>query len=124
MDPCSMCTCSFQQSWKEQPSTLTLGHLSKFQRHRSSLRFFPHTREASHMYPCHCFFQRGGTSFSGHGSTFTLEHFSLIDTLHLGGTTLSPSSSLFWGGLFPLMGFFPSPIPLLYILDVCHNGGS
>ena len=31
---------------------------------------------------------------------------------------------LFWGGRFPLKGFCPSPtFSLLYILDVCHNGG-
>ena len=57
------------------------------------------------MYLCHCFFQRGGTLYNGHGSTSTLEHFSLIDTLPLGGG-LPCLPLLFYGGNFFLLWGF------------------
>ena len=92
-----------------------------FQKHRSSLRFLLHIGDASHMYSCHCFFQRGETSYRGHGSTSTWEHSSLIDTLLLGGGLPRLLLLLFGGGLFPHRRFFPSP-SFLY-MDVCRNGG-
>jgi len=108
------------------------------QRYRSSLRYILHPGNASHLYPCSCFFQRGGTFFSGRGLASTLEHSSLHGILFLEGGASSVSlslflsffsfgciftwgghdylihscilSSLFWGRFFPC-GFFPlSPL--------------
>ena len=85
-------------------------------------RCIPDIEKESHLYLYPSFFQRGGTLFNDYGSTSTLEHLSLIDTLHLKGGL--PCLLLFYGGwLFPLMGFCPSHSSLLYILDVWCNGG-
>ena len=86
----------------------------RFQRYRSSSRFLFHLGDASHRYPCLFFFQRGGTSYRGHGSTSTWEHSSLIDILLLGGGTISSPSSPFWGGIFPHRRFCPSPFSYVY----------
>ena len=70
-------------------------------------RFFPCTVEASHLYLGHCFFLREGTPFNIPGSASSSEQ-SLVGILLLGGSLLCLSSS---------------HLSLLYILDVCHNGG-
>ena len=64
-----------------------------FQQYKSSLRFLLHPRDASHRYPCLCFFQRGGTSFRGHGSTYSSEQ-SLFNILLLGVGAYSVSLPL------------------------------
>ena len=70
-------------------------------------RFLPCTTEASHLYLRHCFFLKGGTLFCILGSASSSEQF-LFGILLLGGSLFCLSSSHH---------------SLLYILDVCHNGG-
>ena len=86
------------------------------------MRFFPRIAKASHLYLWHCFFQRGGTLFSGHGSASILEHSSLINTLLLEGG-LPRLLLLLFGGDFFLIGGFVLLHSLMYISDVCRNGG-
>ena len=86
--------------------------MSKFQRHHSSSGFFLHIRKASHLYFCHCFFQRGGTLFSCHVS---------ISTLERGG---QPCLLLFHGVYFFLLWVFILLILLfcIYLMYVIMGG--
>ena len=71
-------------------------------------RFFPCIAEASHLYLGHCFFLRGGTLFSIHGSASSSEQ-SLVGIL------------LLWGE--PILSLFLSSFSIVYIGCMSSLGG-
>ena len=111
-----------RQSLSHSRRLLVSSHM--LQRYRSSSRFLLHPGDASHLYPCHCFFQMGGTSFRGCGLASSSEHFSLLGTLLLGGGDYLVSS---FSSLGEMISFFKSSslsYSLLYISLFLEEGFS
>ena len=115
--PFQICIHPFQHSWKGQPSVSAQGYLSRFQHQHTSIG----------LHLCHCFFQRGGTSFYTHGLASSLEQHSLVGILHReGGGTLPclSSSSFLWGGTFSSYEvLFFSVFTFVYTICMSYWGG-